>query len=45
MRQFIPVERLKVMDLNSYYNSRILRWAGHVSWMPSTRSPRQLRSG
>jgi len=34
-------QRLKVMDLDSYYNNRILRWAGHVARMPMTRAPRQ----
>ena len=27
-------QRLNVMDLDSYYHNRILRWAGHVARMP-----------
>ena len=31
-------QRLNVMDLDSYYHNRILRWAGHYARMPMTRS-------
>ena len=39
-------QRLNVMDLDSYYHNRILRWAGHVARMrmpmTMTRALRQL---
>ena len=38
-------QRLNVMDLDSYYHNRILRWACHVARMPMTRAPRQLLTG
>ena len=38
-------QRLNVMDLDSYYHNRILRWAGHVARMPMTRAPRHLLTG
>jgi hypothetical protein len=33
------------MDLDSYSNNRVLRWAGHVARMPVTRAPQQLLTG
>jgi hypothetical protein len=36
---------LGIMDLDSYYHNRILRWAGHVARMPMSRAPRQLLTG
>ena len=36
---------LNVMDLDSYYHNRILRCAGHVARMPTTRAPRQMLTG
>ena len=40
-----PFQRLKIMDLDSYYNNRILRWAGHVARIPMTRALRLLLTG
>ena len=37
--------RLGIMDLDSYYHNRVLRWAGHVARMPMSRMPRQLLTG
>ena len=37
--------RLGIMDLDSYYHNRVLRWAGHVARMPMSRAPRQLLTG
>jgi hypothetical protein len=37
--------RPDVMDLDSYYHNRVLRWAGHVARMPMTRASRQLLTG
>ena len=37
--------RLDIMDLDSYYHNRVLRWAGHAARMPMSRAPRQLLTG
>ena len=34
------LERLGIQSIDYYYNSRVLRWAGHVSRMPMSRRPR-----
>jgi len=34
--------RLNLLDIDSYYHNRLLRWAGHVARMPMSRAPRQL---
>jgi hypothetical protein len=31
--------RLSILDLDSYYHNRVLRWAGHVARMPMNRAP------
>jgi hypothetical protein len=36
------LERLGIRSLDYYYNTRLLRWAGHVARMPMTRTPRRL---
>jgi hypothetical protein len=33
------------MDLDNYYQNRILCSTGHVAWMPMTGVPRQLLTG
>ena len=38
-------QRLGIKSLDSYYNGRLLRWAGHVARMPMTRTPRRLLTG
>ena len=35
-------KRLKIKNLDYYYNARLLRWAGHVARMPMNRLPRML---
>ena len=37
--------RLGIEPLDSYYQRRLLRWAGHVSRMPIDRLPRMLLTG
>jgi hypothetical protein len=37
--------RLSIQSLDHYYNSRLLRWAGHVARMDMTRIPRNLLTG
>ena len=39
------LERLGVGSFGSYYNRRLLRWAGHVACMPLNRMPRKLLTG
>ena len=34
--------RLGLLDIDSYFFNRFLRWAGHVARMPMSRAPRQL---
>jgi len=33
--------RLGLLDIDSYFYNRFLRWAGHVARMPMSRAPRQ----
>jgi hypothetical protein len=37
--------QLEVEPLDVYYNRRVLRWAGHVSRMPMSRTPCKLLTG
>ena len=37
--------RLGILDIDSYFQSRILRWAGPVARMPMSRAPRHLLTG
>ena len=39
------LKRLNIHSFDQYYNSRLLRWAGHVARMPMTRTPRMLLTG
>jgi len=34
--------RLGILDIDSYFHNRVLRWAGHVVSTPMNRAPRQL---
>jgi hypothetical protein len=36
------LKRLGIRSFDYYYNTRLLRWAGHVARMPMTRTPRRL---
>lgn len=38
-------ERLNIYSLDAYYNSRLLRWVGHVARMKMSRMPRKLLTG
>jgi hypothetical protein len=38
-------DRVGLKPLDHYYNTRLLRWAGHVARMPMTRTPRKLLTG
>ena len=31
---------LGIMNLDSHYHNRVLRWAGHVARIPMSRAPR-----
>jgi len=33
------LRRLNLLDIDSYYHNRLLRWAGHVTRMPMSRAP------
>jgi len=37
-----PLRRLGLLDIDSYYYNRFLRWAGHVARVPISQAPRQL---
>jgi len=37
--------RLGILDIDSYFHNRILRWAGHIARMPMSRAPRQSLTG
>jgi hypothetical protein len=38
-------QRLGIYSLDTYYHTRLLRWAGHAARMPMTRLPRKLFTG
>ena len=40
----VRVRRLNLLDIDSYYHNRLLRWAGHVARMPMSRALRRLLS-
>ena len=37
--------RLGILDIDSHFHNRSLRWAGHVARMPMSWAPRQLLTG
>jgi exonuclease III len=39
------LQQLGIQSIEHYYNSRLLRWAGHVARMDSSRTPRKLLTG
>jgi hypothetical protein len=39
------LKRLGLKRIDEYYNTRLLRWAGHVARMGMTRTPRKLMTG
>ncbi len=39
------LERFGIGSFGSYYNRRLLRWAGHVARMPMDRMPGKLLTG
>ena len=39
------LKRLGICSIEDYYNSRLLRWTGHVARMSMRRTPRQLLTG
>ena len=45
LRSTCKMKNDKILDLDSYYHNRVLRWAGHVARMPMNRATRQLLTG
>jgi hypothetical protein len=39
------LQQLGIQSMEHYYNSRLLRWAGHVARMDFSRTPRKLLTG
>jgi hypothetical protein len=39
------LQRLEICSIDDYYNSRLLRWTGHVARMKMDRLPRRLLTG
>ena len=37
-----PFRRLGLLDIDSYFYNRFLRWTGHVARMPMSRAPRHF---
>ena len=37
--------RLGILDIDSYFHNRIIRWAGHVARMLMSQAPQQLLTG